>query len=140
VAAVILLANGVPYAIPLGLLVAILNLLPIVGAILSMAILALVSLTQGTVAAIVVVGVYFVYHQFEVYYLRPVIYGRTVELSPLAVLVTVVIGTEMAGLLGAIAAIPVAGGIQVIICELLDARAAGRRRDIVEPQLHVPQG
>jgi predicted PurR-regulated permease PerM len=66
-----------------------------------------------------------------VYYLRPVIYGRTIELSPLAVLVTVVVGTGLAGLMGAVAAIPVAGAIQAIVTELAAARAAGRQRDII---------
>ncbi len=131
-AAIVLFATGVPYAIPIGLLVAFLDLLPIVGAILAIAVLGTVSLTQGLIPGIVVVGIFFVYHQFEVYYLRPVIYGRTIELSPLAVLVTVVVGTGLAGLMGAIAAIPVAGAIQAIITELAAARAAGRHRDIVK--------
>lgn len=130
-ATIVLFATGVPYAIPVGLLVAFLDLLPIVGAILAIAVLATVSLTQGLIPAIVVVGIFFVYHQIEVYYLRPVIYGRTIELSPLAVLVTVVIGTGLAGLMGAIAAIPVAGAIQAIITELAAAREAGRHRDII---------
>jgi predicted PurR-regulated permease PerM len=130
-ATIVLFATGVPYPIPLGLLVAFLDLLPIVGAVLAIAVLGTVALTQGVVPAAIVVGFFFVYHQVEVYYLRPVIYGRTIELSPLAVLVTVVIGTGLAGLMGAIAAIPVAGAIQAIISELSDARTAGRHRDIV---------
>jgi predicted PurR-regulated permease PerM len=131
-ATVVLFATGVPYAIPLGLFVAFLDLLPIVGAILAIAVLGTVSLTQGLGPAIIVVGIFFVYHQLEVYYLRPVIYGRTIELSPLAVLVTVVIGTGLAGLLGAIAAIPIAGAIQAIVTEVAAARQAGRHRDIIE--------
>ena len=130
-ATIVLFATGVPYAIPVGLLVAFLDLLPIVGAILAIAVLATVSLTQGLIQAVIVVGIFFVYHQLEVYYLRPVIYGRTIELSPLAVLVTVVIGTGLAGLMGAIAAIPVAGAIQAAITELAAARSAGRHRDII---------
>ena len=45
------------------------------------------------------------------------IYGRTVQLSPLAVLVAVLIGAEVAGILGALGAIPVAGAIQVILID-----------------------
>ena len=55
--------------------------------------------------------------------LQPVIYGRTVELSPLAVLISILIGAELAGILGALAAIPVAGSLQVVI---LDWRAHRR--------------
>jgi len=46
-----------------------------------------------------------------------VIYGRTVQLSPLAVLISVLIGAKLAGILGALGAIPVAGAIQVILID-----------------------
>ncbi len=132
IATVVLLAVGIPYAIPLGLLVALLDLIPIVGAILAPIVLGLVSLTQGVVPAIIVVSAFFVYHQIEVYYLRPLIYGRTVELSPLAVLVAVVIGAELAGLLGTLVAIPIAAGVQALIAEVGEARAAARKREIID--------
>jgi len=132
-ATIVLLATGIPYAIPLGLLVAFLDLIPILGAILAPIMLGLVALTQGVVPAIIVVGAFFIYHQIEVYYLRPLIYGRAVELSPLAVLVAIVIGTELAGLLGTLAAIPVAAGIQVVLAEVGDARSSARHQEIIEP-------
>ena len=50
-----------------------------------------------------------VYQQIENHVLQPLVYGRTVQLSPLAVLIAVLIGAEMAGVLGALGAIPVAG-------------------------------
>jgi predicted PurR-regulated permease PerM len=129
----VLVATGIPFAVPLGLLVAFLDLLPIFGMIIALVIMAAVSFSHSAVAGIVVVGFMFIYHQFEVYLLRPMIYGRTIELSPLAVLVAVVIGTELAGVIGALAAIPIAGAANVILCELLRARADARRQDIVEP-------
>ena len=58
-------------------------------------------------------------------------YGRTVQLSPLAVLIAVLIGAQLAGVVGALAAIPVAGGVQVLLVEWLSAPArqdAGARR------------
>jgi predicted PurR-regulated permease PerM len=51
-----------------------------------------------------------------------VIYGRTVQLSPLAVLISILIGAELAGILGALGAIPVAGSIQVLIVDWLNHR------------------
>jgi predicted PurR-regulated permease PerM len=131
-AAVVLLATGVPYAVPLALLVAFLDLLPIFGMIVALLVLAAVGFSHGVVTGIVVVGFVFVYHQFEVYMLRPLIYGRTVELSPLAVLVAVVVGTEMAGVIGALAAIPIAGALNVVVCEVLLARADARREEILD--------
>jgi predicted PurR-regulated permease PerM len=128
-----LMANGISFAVPLGLLVAFLDLLPIFGMIVALIILAAVSFSHSVVAGIVVVGLVFVYHQFEVYLLRPLIYGRTIELSPLAVLVAVVIGTELAGVVGALAAIPIAGSANIVVCELLRARADARRQEILAP-------
>src|SRR4051794_3141992 len=129
----VLVATGVSFAVPLGLLVAFLDLLPIFGMIVALVIMGAVSFAHSVVAGIVVVGFMFVYHQFEVYMLRPLIYGRTVELSPLAVLVAVVIGTELAGVIGALAAIPVAGAANIIVCELLDGRADARKQEILDP-------
>jgi predicted PurR-regulated permease PerM len=63
-----------------------------------------------------------VYQQIENHFLQPVIYGRTVQLSALAVLVSVLVGAELAGILGALAAIPVAGSLQVLIRDQLAYR------------------
>ena len=56
--------------------------------------------------------------------MQPVVYGRTVQLSPLIVLVSVLIGAELAGVLGALAAIPVAGALQVVFLDWLRHRRA----------------
>jgi predicted PurR-regulated permease PerM len=70
----------------------------------------------------VVVVFFIVYQQVENHLLQPVIYGRTVQLSPLAVLISILIGAELAGILGALAAIPVAGSIQVVLVDWLRYR------------------
>ena len=56
-----------------------------------------------------------VYQQLENHLLQPLIYGRTVRLSPLAILVSVLIGAEVAGVVGALTAIPVGGTIQILL-------------------------
>ena len=66
---------------------------------------------------------FIVYQQIENHVLQPVIYGRTVQLSPLAVLIAVLIGAELAGILGALGAIPVAGSIQVLLIDWRRHRA-----------------
>jgi predicted PurR-regulated permease PerM len=119
VAGVTLGAVGVPYAIPLAVLVALLDLIPLVGAAIATAILGLVALTEGWLAAAIVVAVLLVYQQLENHVLQPLVYGRAVKLSALAVLVSVLIGAELAGILGALAAIPVGGSIAVIATELM---------------------
>ena len=58
------------------------------------------------------------------------IYGRTVQLSPLVVLIAVLVGAALAGILGALAAIPVAGTIQVIVRDVLAQRRRWRGRAV----------
>jgi predicted PurR-regulated permease PerM len=109
---------GVPYAAALGLLVALLDLIPLAGATIAAIVVVLVAVAANGVTAAIVVGVFFViYQQVENHLIQPLVYGRTVQLSPLAVLVAVLVGAELAGVLGALAAIPVAGALQVVLVE-----------------------
>jgi predicted PurR-regulated permease PerM len=126
VATLLLAIVGVPYALPLGLFVVIVDLVPYVGPALATVVLTSVALTQGPVRALVVFSVLLAYHVVEGHSLRPLIYGRALRLSPLAVLIAIVLGTELAGILGTLAAIPVAGAIQVGFTELLRQRSARR--------------
>ena len=122
-ALVILLATGVPYSVPLALVAGVFDLVPLAGATIAAVILVTVAtITKGWVIGLIV-GVFFlVYQQFENHVLQPLIYGRTVQLSPLVVLAAVLIGAELAGIVGALGAIPIAGAIQVILREYLAAR------------------
>jgi len=119
---IVLLIVGVPYAVALGLIVAILDLIPLAGATIAAIIVGIVAFLHSIVAGIVVIVFFIVYQQLENHLLQPVVYGRTVQLSPLAVLISVLIGAELAGVLGALAAIPVAGSLQAILRELLRGR------------------
>jgi predicted PurR-regulated permease PerM len=119
---IVLLVVGVPYAVALGLLVAFLDLIPLAGATLAGIVVVLVAFLHSITAGIVVAAFFIVYQQVENHVLQPVIYGRTVQLSPLAVLVSVLVGAELAGILGALAAIPVAGAIQVLLRDQLAHR------------------
>ena len=122
VSTTVLLALGVPFAIALGLLVAILDLIPLAGATIAAIIVTTVAFLDSTTAGIVILIFFIVYQQLENHVLQPVVYGRTVQLSPLAVLIAVLIGAALAGVVGALAAIPVAGTIQVLLVEYLKSR------------------
>jgi predicted PurR-regulated permease PerM len=120
---IVLFAVGSDYSIALGLVVALLDLIPLAGATLAAIIITLVVLVELTWVQALIVGVYFVlYQQLENHVIQPVVYGRTVQLSPLAVLIAVLIGAQLAGILGALAAIPVAGSLQAVVRELLEHR------------------
>jgi predicted PurR-regulated permease PerM len=64
-----------------------------------------------------------VYQQIENHILQPLIYGRTVQIPSLAVLIAVPCGGAMLRLIGALLAIPIAGTIHAVVSELLDERA-----------------
>ncbi len=119
---VVLRITGVPFAIALGLIVAILDLIPLAGATIAAIIVGTVAFLHSVPAGIIVVAFFIVYQQLENHLIQPVVYGRTVQLSPLAVLISVLIGAELAGVLGALAAIPVAGTLQVIFLDWLRHR------------------
>ena len=132
---IVLLVLGVPFAVALGLLVAILDLIPLAGATLALILVGTVAFLHSIVAGIVVVVFFIVYQQVENHLLQPLVYGRTVQLSPLIVLISVLIGAEIAGILGALGAIPVAGAIQVLVVDWLRHRR-GRRES---PAPVIPQ-
>jgi predicted PurR-regulated permease PerM len=125
VATAVLFALGVPYAVSLGVVVAVLDLVPLAGATIAAVIVVLVALaTEGVVIAIALAGFFIVYQQVENHLLQPLVYGRTVQLSPVIVLIAVLIGADLAGILGALGAIPIAGTIQVVLTEVMESRRA----------------
>jgi predicted PurR-regulated permease PerM len=129
-AAIVFFVLGSSYAIALAVVVAILDLIPLAGATLAAIIVSTVAFIElGWVKGVIVIGFFILYQQLENHILQPVIYGRTVQLSPLTVLIAILIGAELVGILGALAAIPVAGIIQAIIRELV----RWRRESIVVP-------
>jgi predicted PurR-regulated permease PerM len=123
---IVLLVFGVPYAVALALLVAILDLVPLVGATVATVIVGAVAFLHSIPAGIAIVVYAIVYQQVENHILQPVIYSRTVQLTPLTVLLAVLVGAALAGVLGALGAIPVAGTIQVLLADW-------RRSRIVQP-------
>jgi predicted PurR-regulated permease PerM len=125
----VLVGLGVPFAVALGLLVAILDLIPLAGATIAAVIVTTVGFIDSTTSGIVLLVFFILYQQLENHVLQPIVYGRTVQMSPLAVLIAVLIGAELAGVIGALAAIPVAGTLQVILVDWI----AHRRGRVVEP-------
>jgi predicted PurR-regulated permease PerM len=105
----------VPFAIPLGILVGIFDLLPLVGATIGAALVVLVALFTSVAAAVIMVIFFIVYQQLENHLLQPLVYGRTVKMSPLTVLISVLIGASLAGIIGAVVAIPVGASVQILV-------------------------
>ena len=119
---IVLRIVGVPFAGLIALFVAIADLIPLVGATLGAIVAIIAAFLTSTTAGIVVAVFFVVYQQLENHLLQPVILSRTVKLNPLTVLVAILIAVELAGILGALLAIPVAGILQVLARDLWDHR------------------
>ncbi|MEO3754313.1 AI-2E family transporter [Streptomyces sp. B6B3] len=98
---------GVPMAVPLAVIVFVASFVPLVGAIVSGALAVMVTVvTNGVVDALIVLGVVLLVQQIEGHILQPFILGRMVRVHPLAVVLGVAAGSMLAGIPGAIVAVP----------------------------------
>ncbi len=112
-----LLAFDVPYALVLAVLVAVLDLIPIVGSTVAGVIVALVSLTVSFPVMIATVGFFIALRLIEDYLLVPRIIGRTVRVPALVTVVSVLLGGALLGVVGALLAIPVAAALLLVVRE-----------------------
>ena len=111
------LALGIPYALLLGLLVALLDLIPVVGSTVGGIIVALVALTVSPTVAVATLAFYFVYRFLEDYLLTPRVMARTVQVPGLLTVVATLIGGTLLGIIGALIAIPIAAAIKLLLEE-----------------------
>lgn len=113
---VVLTLLDVPFAAPLAILMAFLDLIPLIGATIAGFVIGLATLLGSFPADLIVWAIFFfIYQQVENNLLQPIIYKRTVDVHPLIVIVGVLIGGGMLGVLGALLAIPIAAALQVVI-------------------------
>src|SRR5919107_542207 len=128
---VVLLILGMPYAAPLALLVAVLDLVPLVGATLGGALLVIVGLFVEPWKAVVLLVFVLVYQQVESNLLQPLVYSQAVQLNGLVILIALLVGGQLLGIPGALLAIPVAEIIRILITEV----GAYRRtpKEAIEP-------
>ncbi|KAB1904627.1 AI-2E family transporter [Micromonospora sp. AMSO31t] len=117
----VLFLVGVPFAGVIALVVALADLVPLVGATIGAIVAAGAGFLHSPTAGVVVLVFFVVYQQVENHLLQPVIMARAVRLNPLTVLVSVLLAAELAGLVGALLAIPVAGIAQVLLREFAHA-------------------
>src|SRR5215212_4978124 len=123
---IVLLLLGMPYAAPLALLVAVLDLIPLVGATLGGALLVVVGLFVEPWKAVVLLVYIVVYQQAEGSVLQPIVYSKAVQLNGLVILIALLVGGQLLGIPGALLAIPVAEIIRIVITELLAYRRTPR--------------
>ena len=110
---------GIRFGLVLAAWVAFTDLIPVLGAILGVAGVAAVAAFQGPGVLIAAVAILLVYQLFENFLIAPRVMNRAVDLSPVGVIVAILVGGSLAGLVGALLALPVAAMIKIIVFELL---------------------
>ena len=115
---IVLSVLGVPFAVPLAVLMSFFGLIPLVGATIGGVIILVVTLFTDFPSATIVYGIFLIlYQQFENNVLQPLIFRRTVNVAPLAVIVAILAGSSILGVVGALVAIPIAAALQIVLRE-----------------------
>jgi predicted PurR-regulated permease PerM len=120
---IVLLALGVPFALPLAVIIFVLDLVPLVGATIGAVLVGIVTLFSGFPVDTIIWTVWaIIYQQVENTVIQPRIQAKAVALEPLIVLISVLFGSTLFGVLGALLAIPVAAALQITAREYSQLR------------------
>jgi putative heme transporter len=114
----LLLILHVPNALPIALFAALADVIPFVGGLLATAPAVLSALSQSVTAGIAVLVALFLYQEFENRILIPKVYGHVLRLSPATVVLALIAGGILGGFIGALLALPIAAGLQMMLTEL----------------------
>ena len=122
---IILSILGVPFAVPLAVLMAFFDLIPLVGSTIGGVLVGVVTLFADFPGDTIVWVVFvLVYQQVENSVFQPMVYRRTVNLHPLAVITAILVGSNLLGVLGALVAIPIAAAIQIALKDVWENRGS----------------
>jgi predicted PurR-regulated permease PerM len=113
-----LIIFGVPYALLLALVVAVFDLIPMVGSTIAGVIVSLVALSKGLPTGIATAGFYIAYRFLEDYLLNPRVMKHTVKVTPGLTIIATLIGGSLLGIIGALIAIPIAATIHLLLQEV----------------------
>lgn len=113
---------GVPFAVLLAFVVALLAFIPLVGGLIAGVIVTLIALTAGWQTAVVYAVCYFAYLQFEAYFISPRVMQKAVAVPGAVAVISVIAGGSLLGVLGALIAIPTAAAIMLLVKEIFIVR------------------
>jgi predicted PurR-regulated permease PerM len=117
-----LVSLGIKFALPLAFLAGLLEIVPIIGPIISAVPLTLIGLSMSPVKGLLALGLAIVVQQLEGHLLVPTVMKRAVGLSSVVTLVSLLIGSQLLGLIGSIIAVPIAAMVSVIVNSFLEYR------------------
>jgi predicted PurR-regulated permease PerM len=120
---IVLTILDVPFSVPLAVLMAFFDLIPLVGSTIGGVLIGIVTVFADFPGDTIVWVVYvLVYQQIENSVFQPLVYRRTVNLHPLAVITAILVGSSLLGVLGALVAIPIAAAIQIALKDVWENR------------------
>ena len=115
---IVLTILGVPFAVPLAVMMSFFGLIPLIGATIGGVLILIVTLFTDFPSATIIYAIFLiVYQQVENNVLQPFIFKRTVNVHPLAVIVAILAGAALLGVVGALVAIPIAAAVQIVLKE-----------------------
>ncbi len=113
---------GVRYALILGILAAIFEVVPIIGPVMTGLVAFLVAISDSTILAIYAVLFFFVIQQFESYILIPLVMGKSMRVHPVVAVVSILAGAQIAGFVGIVLGVPIAVLVQEIFNYLAERK------------------
>jgi predicted PurR-regulated permease PerM len=123
---IVLMILGVPYALSLAIVMGFFDLIPLVGATLGAVIVGIATATVDFPTATIVWVIFsIVYQRIENDLIQPAVYGKALNVNPLVTIISVLVGAQLLGILGALLAIPIAAAIQILLREWWTNRSAG---------------
>jgi predicted PurR-regulated permease PerM len=132
---------GVPFRGPLAVLIALLDLIPLVGATIGAVVVGVVTLFVNFPTATIVWVIYsIVYQQVENSVIQPRIQQRAVDVQPIVILIAVLFGSTLLGVMGALVAVPAAASLQIVVREWIRYREDAQIMEGVDPGNDVAAG
>ncbi|MEK7641925.1 MAG: AI-2E family transporter [Patescibacteria group bacterium] len=129
----VLMVVGIPHALVLALLAATLEIIPVFGPIIASVPAVLIAFTEnGVGTGILIIGLYIIIHQFESQLFYPLVVKKIVGISPIVVILALVIGAKLAGVLGALIAVPLSAAFMEYVNDI----AKYKKLEIAERELN----
>lgn len=135
---IVLTVLQMPYAVALALLVALFDLVPLVGATIGAAVVIIVAAFVDPVKAVILLVYFIIYQQVENNLFQPLIYGRNVKVHPLGIFIAVLVGAQLLGVLGTLLAIPASEIIRILCVEFFATQARNKGGEIHGVESDVP--
>jgi predicted PurR-regulated permease PerM len=124
---VVLLVLGVPNSLAFGVLAGFADIVPLVGAFIAIVPASVAAFHESPTQAVIVIALLMLYQQFEDRFLMPRVYGQTLNLPPLVVLIAVLSGQELLGITGVLLALPAAAVARVAFDYWMEQRGMGEQ-------------